>query len=118
AEAKKAIKDTYEAGISVCTNWIVGFPTETEEDFQETINFIRENIRYLKSNMMVNSFILKGESLLFQQQEEFGITFDSDGHWKSLDGINTIEERRRRYARLLDLLSENNDIAAHKTFQG
>lgn len=117
-EAKKEIEDTYKAGISVCTNWIVGFPTETYEDFKEMLRFIKDNIRYLKNNIMVNSFILKGNSMLYHNQEKFGIVSDSRRNWYSLGGLNTVEERKRRYDEFVRLISELGDEPAHQTFQG
>lgn len=117
-EAKRAIEDTYQAGISVCTNWIVGFPTETDDDFQETLDFVKGNIGYLRNNIMVNSFILKYTSLLFENRESFGVVSDRDWNWYSQDGANTVEERKRRYDEFISLISELNDKPAHMTFQG
>lgn len=115
-EAKKVIRDTQKAGISVCTNWIVGFPTETYDDFKETLNFVRDNIDYLKNNIMVNSFILKSNSILFQNREKFGVVSDSNRNWHSLGGFNTVEERQRRYNEFIDLISRFGDRVIHNTF--
>jgi radical SAM superfamily enzyme YgiQ (UPF0313 family) len=41
------LKNLSNCGIRTTTYWIVGFPGETEEDFQETLEFIRENHRFI-----------------------------------------------------------------------
>jgi radical SAM superfamily enzyme YgiQ (UPF0313 family) len=40
--AKKVIRETYEAGIAVGIFWIIGFPTEDEDDFQKSIDFLTQ----------------------------------------------------------------------------
>jgi radical SAM superfamily enzyme YgiQ (UPF0313 family) len=42
-----ALKALANSGIRTTTYWIVGFQGETEEDFQETCDFIREHHRYI-----------------------------------------------------------------------
>ena len=43
----EGLKSLSSAGIRTTTYWIVGFPGETEEDFQETCDFIREHHPYI-----------------------------------------------------------------------
>jgi Radical SAM superfamily/Condensation domain len=43
----EALKSLAQAGIRTTTYWIVGFPGETEDDFQDTLQFIREHHRFI-----------------------------------------------------------------------
>ena len=42
-----ALKTLARAGIRTTTYWVVGFPGETEDDFQETCEFVREHHRWI-----------------------------------------------------------------------
>ena len=42
-----ALKALAAAGIRTTTYWIAGFPGETESDFQETLEFVREHRRFI-----------------------------------------------------------------------
>ncbi|MCK4258410.1 MAG: radical SAM protein [Halanaerobiales bacterium] len=43
----ECLKSLSSAGIRTTTYWVIGFPGETEEDFQQTLDFIRENHKYI-----------------------------------------------------------------------
>jgi len=44
-DVARVIQHTYNEGIEVCSNWIVGFPSETYAEFQDTLDFIKKNIK-------------------------------------------------------------------------
>jgi len=44
---QRVIKDTYEAGISVTVDILVGLPGETEDDFDRSLDFLIQNRKYI-----------------------------------------------------------------------
>jgi len=115
-EALRVIQDSYKARIKACTNWIVGFPTETDTDFQETLSFVRNKYKLIKDGLMVNSFMIKDHSLLHSNLDKYGIEFDQDHKWKTQEGGNTEEIRRKRYVSFLEEVNKLNGSIAHKNF--
>ena len=45
--AERVIKDCYQIGIKVHLMWIVGFPTETENDHNLSLSFVRDNHEFI-----------------------------------------------------------------------
>lgn len=71
--AERNIKDASAAGIKVQTNWIVGFPTETHNNFLETLHFIVRNSEYInRVNSGVPCVILP-ETPLYDNIARFGV---------------------------------------------
>jgi hypothetical protein len=61
------------AGIHNHVYMICGFPTETEEEYAQTIRFLDENKDYI-SAVHRGPFSLEPESPIFEEQKRFGIT--------------------------------------------
>lgn len=93
----KVIKETHESGIAVGTFWIIGFPTEKEEDFEETIRFIRTNKAYI--DIVTPGYgcgILKG-SELFINYRKYGIEFKENGWYSSYTTPEIRDTRLKRF---------------------
>jgi anaerobic magnesium-protoporphyrin IX monomethyl ester cyclase len=109
-DAECVIRHTHEAGIEVALNFMFGFPSETEEDFQETLGFIRRNREYIDQIFPSESFCYIDKSTyLYEHCEEFGISsYPNSSFWESLDGRNNYPERLRRFETFCELVSSLN----------
>lgn len=98
-DAVRVLGDTHRSGIKVQINVMFGFPTETEEDFKDTLNFLNQVRPYIDSVLASQSFCtLEKETYMRRHPEEFGITGDVHHlYWKSMDGKNNYQERFKRY---------------------
>lgn len=99
---ERAIRQIYEAGIPARGNFMFGFPTETEEDFEQTLQFLERNGRYMKEIYPSRTFCaLESFSYLDNHKEEFGISLPHTGgenlFWESQEGNNNYLVRLKRY---------------------
>lgn len=91
--------------IEMHLQFIVGYPRETEENFQETLDFFSRYSDLAKSGLIRSVIlgptccILKG-SPLHEKQKQIGITYDKLGHWVYRKAGNTMETRIKRWFRL------------------
>lgn len=69
---QKILKNAHEIGLINHLYYIVGFPTETEKDFDTTCNFILDNIDCIDS-VAHHFFYLAEDSYISLNPEEFGI---------------------------------------------
>ncbi len=101
--AKKVIKETYEAGISQCISLVVGFPGETEDMFQETVEFLKEYKQYF-GNIGAQPMMVIPNSTVYDKYQDFGLDFPNSRDylkWQTIDGTNNYEIRLKR----LDIIS-------------
>lgn len=109
--ALKVLKDTHDCGIRTFINIIVGFPGETEEDFRETFDALRQNRKYITQIGAVSVCLINGGSHLEAHLRDYGIAMIRDPSirakkWVSIDGRNNYELRKNRAEKILALIKE------------
>jgi radical SAM superfamily enzyme YgiQ (UPF0313 family) len=106
-EASEVIRLTHKAGIRTNMNIIVGFPGETEDDFNQTIKFIHENKEYINEVTNVSGCTLFPASDIGLNKEQYGV------HWQEgtdpmlfcdANGLNR-KRRNERVAVLVEILN-------------
>ena len=70
---KRILKDAHDAGIFNFVSVIVGFPKETEEDAEKTVEFLTENIDNIDI-IAANNFLLLKDAPIEKEPEKFGLT--------------------------------------------
>ena len=104
------LKEGKDAGLTVSVNVMFGLPTETEDDFDQLIEFLAEN---KKSFSMVNPSLNFCEyypgSAGHDKPEEHGIDLSKGTlFWDSLDGNSTYLKRMDRFERFCELAKKSN----------
>ena len=102
--ADRVIKDCGELGINVSALLMVGYPGETEADFEQTLDFVRRNAPYLGDISCSENFtyITNNTYLHKHALDEYGVdpdTFHAD-YWQAKDGTNNYLDRVGRFERL------------------
>lgn len=86
-------------------NLIVGYPTEDEEAFQETMSFIRRNKKNITAVAFILPFFIMKNTYVSLHKSEFNITdYKSHNDWK--ENNNTYETRIKKIKRIKSLLKE------------
>jgi radical SAM superfamily enzyme YgiQ (UPF0313 family) len=107
--AERVLRDTRAAGITTTGNFMFGFPGETEDDFQMTLDFLRRNADSFDRAYASATFTsLEDHSYLTEHQADFGIKKSDQPsmhalYWESEDGSNTYPVRVDRYVRFRQL---------------
>ncbi len=99
--AENNLRDTHNAGIKAYANFMFGYPTETEEDFRQTLDFVRKNRPWIDGVSPSQSFtVIVPNTYLYENPGQFGVE-DSPHYlyWSTRDGKNTYPVRFERYER-------------------
>lgn len=107
AEAKRIIRDTWRAGIRANCFFIIGYPTETEEDFQMTLDFIKENAEFIYCFDQITGCHIEEDSYLGLNLDKYGIIFKEDGWYSQYSTPGIRKERLGRFRELARKLHQN-----------
>jgi len=124
--ASRIIRDASRFKIGTGLNVIVGFPGETEQDFEQTLAFVKEHAPFVSSFSITKCTLAPG-SAIHKNPKRFGILADDLGalaarkdngrwmgyrhdwkyitEWATEDFSNTETVREQRHCRLLELLN-------------
>jgi hypothetical protein len=109
AEMEQNFRDGKEVGIYAATNWIVGFPTETLQDFADSITFL-----WRMRNMNINNvgagvgFGLGPETIVGQNPHKYNVSYQKyQNHWITNDftkGGTHVMTRVKTFHTFLDFM--------------
>ena len=94
--AERVLRDCAKARIHTAINIIVGFPGETYEDFEDTLNFLRRNREHISAVGNLSTLVLSPGTLLTQRPDLFGVLIDKERKTWYDDVGNTLDERNRK----------------------
>jgi hypothetical protein len=109
---QRVLDDAYEVGLKIHGLFLIGFPGETESDFDKTMRFIHKNKSKFYVISIGNSLTLPPQSVVGMLPKKFNILtddsgeaiLDKDGEWTSLDGVVTPLIRKKRMRKLRNYL--------------
>lgn len=106
-KADQFIKRSKDAGIEIHIALIVGFPGETEEDFDNTLNYIAQNNSYIDRVCSLNICGFPVGSEIRKYPEKYDYFCPSGiGNWETSDRLNTMAVRKRRYNEVISRCNE------------
>lgn len=108
-DPEKIVQDGYRAGITGCSiNFMFGLPGETEEDAQETLDFLKRNKDYIGTVCPSVSFCGFGRGTLVREDpDKYDVDLKKgDLYWETKDGKNNYLIRMERFERFCRLVDE------------
>lgn len=109
-EASDAVRMVREAGIKTAINLIIGFPGESDVEFNETCNRLEKLGPYISRVSSLNTCQINSDTYIKEKMFEWGITWDSDMDgalkWYTHDGNNTYSIRCQRVLKIRSLLDK------------
>lgn len=119
-QSKAAISNLASAGIKTTTFWLIGYPGETEADFQATLDFLEEmkdDIYYAEGNVfwsILDGRPKSGEWL--QQGTSLYPERYKDMLMLEIKMMDTVPSREERYHRLVRLFNHCKKLGIHNRY--
>ncbi len=109
--AENVLKTSKEVDINNWINLMVGYPTETEDDFNMTLSFLERNKENIDRIHGANMCNILYNSTLMNKKEEYDIILPANEYltevmWHTKDKKNTYDIRKRRLKILMDKIKE------------
>ncbi|MBL7799984.1 MAG: B12-binding domain-containing radical SAM protein [Chitinophagales bacterium] len=99
-DADRMCKMFANAGIKT-ESWIIyGYPTETDADFEETLNWFIQNPNVL-SHVTANAF---GPNAKYMHDRPGVVTNETNTHWGWTGLESTLQKRKKRFLQLIEVL--------------
>lgn len=96
ANAEEVLENTRQAGIGTQANFMFGMPTEKEEDFRKTLEFLQRNRQNIDSVLASQSFcVIDKGTYLFTHAKELGILNPQHHLYWETSGNNYVDRFRR-----------------------
>lgn len=107
-----ALRRTHAAGIEASINLMVGFPGETEHDFQQTLDFVVQHRAHIDRVDNIHPFFISPMSAVERNPAAFGIQeLPQRPMARAMEWVgpqdNTYERRKERVRRLCQTLREH-----------
>ncbi|MFW9873755.1 MAG: radical SAM protein [Candidatus Thorarchaeota archaeon] len=80
SDCEKNLRYAHKAGIFTEAAFIIGFPTEGEKEFNETLDFVKRNKDYLDI-LGQSIFRLHGNTSIIKNPEKYGIQVKKEDNW-------------------------------------
>jgi radical SAM superfamily enzyme YgiQ (UPF0313 family) len=97
ADSERIIRNTWKAGIRTNCFFIIGYPIETEEDFQLTLGFIRNNAKFIYRFDQITGCHIEEGSYLGFNLDKYGIILEKDGWYSPYSSPQIRKERLEKF---------------------
>ena len=114
-DASQVLRMSHESGIYTNMNIIVGFPGETEDDFNDTVKFLEENKPFIDEVANVNGFSVLPGTEVETHKEKFGVSLDVSREPMLFTDSNGLD-RAGRFKRVVKIMEAVEKLELRKGF--